>query len=102
MEASVVIESVVSLAIIILVGFYGSKKKIITPQINKGLIDILIHISLPFMILSSFIFTYDDSIKSNVLKTFYYSIAAYIIVTVVSYLLLLSIKSEKKNNITFC
>lgn len=101
MDLSVIFQSVVSLAIIILVGFLGSKKKIITPQINKGLIDILINISLPFMILSSFIFTYDDSIKSNVLKTFYYSIAAYIIVTVVSYLLLLPIKSDKKTVLHF-
>lgn len=96
MEFSVIIESVISLFLIILVGVYGAKKKIITPQINKGLIDILIQITLPLMILSSFIFTYDDSIKSNAIKTFYYSIAAYIIVILVSYLLLLPIKNDKK------
>lgn len=96
MEFSVIIENVISLFLIILVGVYGAKKKIITPQINKGLIDILIQITLPLMILSSFIFTYDDSIKSNAIKTFYYSIAAYIIVILVSYLLLLPIKNDKK------
>lgn len=96
MDISVIVESVISLSIIILVGFYSGKKKIINPQINKGLIDVLIHITLPFMILSSFIFTYDDTIKSNVIKTFYYSIGAYIIVAIVSYLLLLPIKDDKK------
>lgn len=96
MEFSVIIESVISLFLIILVGVYGAKKKIITSQINKGLIDILIQITLPLMILSSFIFTYDDAIKSNAIKTFYYSIAAYIIVILVSYLLLLPIKNDKK------
>lgn len=70
MEVSAIAESVFSLFIIILVGVYGSKKNIITPEINKGLTDILIKIALPFMIVSSFIFTYDDTIRTNVLKTF--------------------------------
>jgi predicted permease len=85
----------------ILVGVYGSKRKIITPTINKGLIDILIQIALPFMILSSFIYTYDDTIKSNVLKTFYYSLAAYAITIFISYLILLPIKKGKKTILHF-
>ena len=101
MEMSVIIESVFSLFIIILVGVYGSKKKIITAKINKGLIDILIQIALPFMILSSFIYTYDNTIKSNVIKTFYYTIIAYIIMTAVSYLILLPVKNDKKTILHF-
>lgn len=96
MNISVITESIITLFFIILVGVYGNRKKIITAQINKGLIDILIQIALPFMILTSFIFTYDEIIKTNVIKTFYYSIAAYIIMTVVSYLLLLPVKNGKK------
>ena len=69
MELSTITESVLSLFMIIMVGFYGSRKKIITPELNKGLTDILIKIALPFMIVSSFMFTYDDLIKSNVINT---------------------------------
>jgi len=98
---SVIIESVFSLFIIILVGVYGSKKKIITAEINKGLTDILIKIALPFMIVSSFIFTYDNTIKSNVIKTFYYSFIAYIIMAVISYLFLIPIKDDKKTILHF-
>ena len=101
MEFSSIIESVISLFFMILVGVYGAKKKIITPQINKGLIDILIQITLPFMILSSFIFTYDDAIKSNAIKTFYYSFVAYIIMIIVSHLLLFPIKNDKKTVLHF-
>ncbi|MCC5912702.1 MAG: AEC family transporter [Clostridiaceae bacterium] len=101
MEVSVIIESVISLFIIILVGVYGSKKKIITAKMNKGLVDLLIQIALPFMILSSFIYTYDDTIKSNVVKTFYYSIVAYIVMISVSHLLLLPIKNDKKTILHF-
>jgi len=96
LEIWAIIESVSSLFIIILVGVYGSKKKIITSEINKGLTDILIKIALPSMILASFVFTYDNTVKSNVVKTFYYSLIGYIIMTVISYLLLSPIKSDKK------
>jgi hypothetical protein len=98
---SVIIESVASLFIIILVGVYGSKKKIITDKMNKGLVDILIQIALPFMILSSFNYSFDDSIKSNVIKTFQYSIGAYIIIILLSYILLLPIKNNKKTILHF-
>lgn len=101
MEMSVIIGSVTSLFIIILVGVYASKRKIITVETNKKLIDILIQIALPFMILSSFIFTYDDTIKANVIKTFYYSIVAYIVMIIISYLLLLPIKKDKKTILHF-
>jgi len=98
---SAIIEGVISLFIIILVGVYGSNKKIITSEINKGLTDVLIQIALPFMIVSSFIFTYDNTIKGNVIKTFYYSFIAYIIMAVVSSILLVPIKSDKKTILHF-
>lgn len=101
MEFSAITESVLSLFIIILVGVYGSKKGIITNDLNKGLTDILIKIALPFMIVSSFMFTYDDTIKSNVLKTFYYSIGAYILMGATSSLMLIPIKNNKKTVLHF-
>ena len=101
MELSVILESVISLFIIILVGVYSSKKKIITTGINKGLIDILIQVVLPFMIVSSFLFTYDSTVKSNVIKTFYYSIGAYVAMITLSYLFLLPIKNTKKTILHF-
>lgn len=98
---STIIESVISLFIIILVGVYGSKRKIITSEINKSLINILIQIALPFMIVSSFIFTYSDTIKDNVIKTFLYSLIAYIIMGFLSYILLTPIKGDKKTILHF-
>ncbi len=94
-------ESVFSLFIMISVGVYGSRKKIINPELNKGLTDILIKIALPFMIVSSFIFTYDYTVKDNIVKTSYYSIAAYIIMAVVSRILLFPVKNDKKTILHF-
>lgn len=96
-----IIETVISLFFIILIGFYAGKKDIIDQDLNKGLTRLLINIALPFMIVSSFIFTYEESIKSNVIKTFYYSFIAYILVTVLSYILLLPIKDDKKTILHF-
>lgn len=96
-----VINSVISLFLIMLVGVYGSKKGIITLEINNGLINILLNIALPFMVISSFMFKFDESIKSNVIKAFYYSLITYFILIALSYILLLPIKGDKKTIIHF-
>lgn len=96
-----IVNSVVSLFIMILVGIYSGRKKIISPKLNKGLSDLLIQIALPFMILTSFIFEFDDNIKSNIIKTLFYSIIAYIIVIIISYILLIPIKGSKKTVLHF-
>ena len=101
MEMTTIINSIISLFLIMLVGVYGSKKAIITDKISKGLTDILLQIALPFMIISSFAFSYNDTIKSNVIKTFYYSFSAYIIIAIVSHILTLPIKKEKKTILHF-
>lgn len=101
MKTSIILESVISLFIIILVGVYGSKRKIITSEINKSLINILIQIALPFMIVSSFIFTYSDTIRDNVIKTFIYSLIAYAVMISLSYLFLIPIQGDKKTILHF-
>src|SRR5690625_2141975 len=101
MDSTTIFDSVISLLIMIFVGTFSARKKIITPELNRGLVTVLIKIALPFMILASFIFTYDTSIKSNVFRTFFYSIAAYIITIVISRLLLLPIKDDKKTVLHF-
>ena len=96
MDIAVVSDSIIALFIMILVGIYGQRKNIITEEINKGLVNILIQIALPFMVLSSFLYTFDNTIKENVVKTIYYSLGAYLLMGVVSYLLLWPVKNDKK------
>lgn len=98
---STVFNSVISLFLIMIVGVYGSKKGIITFELNNGLINILLNIALPFMVISSFMFTFDESIKSNVVKAFFYSLITYLILITVSYILVLPIKGDKKTIIHF-
>lgn len=96
MEMSVIINSIISLFLIMLVGVYGSKRGIINVKVNKGLTEVLLQMVLPFMIISSFSFPYNNSVKSNVIKTFFYSLIAYIIIIIISHILTIPIKGEKK------
>jgi predicted permease len=84
-----------------LAGVYGSRKGILTPEVGRGLTNILLEIALPCMVITSFTFSYNDNIKSNVVKAFYYSLAVYIIMTAVSYILLHPIKDERKTILHF-
>ena len=96
-----VINSVVSLFLIMVVGVYGSKKGIITSDVNNGLINILLNIALPLMVISSFMFSFDESIKNNMVKAFFYSLITYCILIGISYVLVHPIKGEKKTIIHF-
>lgn len=96
-----VLDSVISLFLIMLVGVYGSRRGVISQEINNGLINVLIDIVLPFMVISSFTSTFDTSIKSNLAKGFYYSLIAYLILILSSYILLMPIKGDKKTIVHF-
>lgn len=96
-----VYEGIVSLFILMIIGIYARKKDIITDEINKGLTDILLKISLPLLIISSFNITYSDELKLNVMKSFYYSIITFVISVIVSKILLKLIKSNNKYILQF-
>jgi malate permease and related proteins len=101
MEMPTIIKSVISLFLIMLIGIYGCKKGIINSTVNKGLANILLEIALPCMVITSFNFPYDAGIKLNVIKTFYYSFATYIIMTILSLMLMIPVKDEKKTILHF-
>ncbi|WP_196048960.1 AEC family transporter [Clostridium saudiense] len=101
MDLSVIVNGVISLFLIILVGVYAAKKRIITKEINKGLINILLKITLPCLVVSSFIFDLSDELKDNIIRCFIYSPLVLIISIVISYILLIPIKGEKKIIIQF-
>lgn len=91
-----VTKSIVSLFLIIFVGVYANKKNIITPEINRSLINILLEVILPLMIIGSFMTSYDDNIAGNLRTAFYYSFVTYIVLIFISTILALPIKGDKK------
>ena len=94
-----IMNQVISIFLIIIIGFYGSKRKIITKELNKGLTEILTKITLPLMIIASFNINYNSSIKSNIRKTLFYSAIIIVLSIVVTHLLLLIVKDKNKRKI---
>lgn len=101
MNTSIVINEVIALFLIIFIGAYGSKKNIITPSVNKGLTDILLKITMPLLIISSFNFSYEDTLKESVISSFYYSLFTFILCAGISYLFLLPVKKDTKYILQF-
>lgn len=98
---STVINSVISLFLILLIGIYGSKKKIITPSINKGLTDILINLTLPLLIISSFMISFNEDMRANLYKAFLISPITFFILFIISKVLVIPIKGNKKRVLNF-
>ena len=99
MSISVVMNGIISLFLIMFLGVYGSRKKIITKEVSKGLTNIMLKMTLPLMIISTFTFTFNDDMKMNVVKCFIYSLLVIVISIVISYIILLPIKDKRKKMI---
>lgn len=101
MGLSVVYHSVVSLFLMMAVGFYSRRKNIINEEVNKGLVNILVQIALPCMIFTSFLNVPGSAVKDNVMRTVYYSLGAYVLMGVLSQALLWPVKKDKKTILHF-
>lgn len=73
MGVNTVITQIISLFLVALVGFYGGKKNIIDENFSNGLSKLLVEITTPFLVISSFSFSYGPNMKNNVIKSFIYS-----------------------------
>lgn len=101
LEIKEILNSVISVFLIIVVGIYGSNKKIITEECKKGLTNILLRITLPLMVIVSFSIQFGEDSTSNIIKAFLYSFFSFIIVIIVSNFCTILIKSEKRRIIQF-
>ena len=94
-----IFSNIVSIFLILLIGVYGNKKGIITEETQKGLIEMLLNITLPLMIVSSFSFSFHESIMDNITKAFVYSFICFIIAIPLCYMLFKKVKSEGKRRV---
>lgn len=97
----IVVEEIVSLFLIIIVGFYAGKKNIIDEAISRGLSRILLEISTPLLIISSFCFNFTSDIENNIFKAFIYGIAIFVITPILVKPLLIKIKKGKRDILQF-
>lgn len=101
MNTNIVMKEILSLFLIIIVGFYGRKKNIINEALTNGLSTLLIEITTPLLIISSFTFSVNTSMKGNLIKSFLYGLSIFIITPLFTKILLIKIDKRKKNILQF-
>ena len=92
---SSIIGSVNSLLLIIVVGIYAGKKHIISKNGNKVLINLILNVTLPVLIVNSFISGNTEEVRANVLTALYISVLIFVVEIAFSYLLLFPVKGRE-------
>ncbi|MFA9398500.1 MAG: AEC family transporter, partial [Clostridiaceae bacterium] len=101
MDYLVVINQIVILFIIIIVGFIASKKNILNSNLNKGLSDLLLNVTLPLLIFTSFNFEFSKDLLKTSLEIFLVSWVIFIFSIFFSNVLFYKYKGEKKDIMRF-
>ncbi|CUH96600.1 putative membrane protein [Propionispora sp. 2/2-37] len=96
-----VINQVLILTLMMIIGVILRKKKIITDEVNKGLSDILMYVTLPCMIIYSFNFEFSMDMLKNAVLILFYSFLIHIILILLSKLLYCKLESSKKSIFSF-
>lgn len=101
MGNSQLINQVMVLFIIMMVGFYAKKKKFLSNTVDKGLSELLLNITLPFMIVTSFNIKYEAAMVNNAQKILIYSFLIHISLIFISKMLFFKFPSNKQQVFRF-
>jgi malate permease and related proteins len=96
-----VINQVIVLFLMMVVGVYATKRGFISKEVEKGLSDLLLNITLPFLIVSTFNLNYDSNLLDNAKKIALYSIGIHIVLYTLSKVLFLKISKDKQPVLRF-
>lgn len=83
MEASLVAKQVAVLAVLMAIGYIGTKKNVINESTSRGMTSILTNIALPSLIISSFNMTYTNETLKGLFLIFIYSVGAHLLTALV-------------------
>ena len=70
MDSSVIVKQVIILFLVIIVGFYASKRDIISGDMTKKLSTLLLQVTQPLLIISSFNFAFSTEMLRNAVLVF--------------------------------
>lgn len=101
MILNTVIKQIASLFIISVIGFYCGKKDIIDENFSNQLSKLLLEVTLPLLIISSFSFTYERNIVDNIVKAFIYAVLIFTITPLIVKPLLIKVGKEKRDVLQF-
>ncbi|MBZ9635650.1 AEC family transporter [Clostridium sp. FP1] len=101
MGNSQLVNQVMVLFIVMMVGFYAKKKNFFNIIVDKGLSELLLNITLPFMIVTSFNIKYEATMVSNAQKILIYSFLIHIGLIFISKILFFKFPSNKQQVFRF-
>ena len=101
MRNSQLINQVIVLFIIMAIGFYAKKKKFLNNVVDKGLSELLLNITLPFMIVTSFNIKYEVDMVSNAQKILIYSFLIHISLIFISKMFFFKLPKNKQQVFRF-
>lgn len=99
--AQVTLQQVGILFILIFLGFFCGKLKIITQEGKQVLSNLLVQIILPAMVLNSYFSEFDPEVLNNLLLAFFWSTVAIVIAMAISALFVFLRKTNQKKLLWF-
>lgn len=95
------INQVLILFIVIFIGIFARKKNYLNKEINKGLSDILVNITLPLLVVSSFTAEYSQDMLLNAGKVFILSMLINIVLIFASKIIFSRFPKNEQNVLKF-
>jgi predicted permease len=91
MDRSVVFTQVATLILILGVGFVARKQNILNPALNKGLSDLLLNVTTPFLAFSSFQFTFSWEVFADAAVILIFAVIAHLVTILLGRILYIGI-----------
>ncbi len=82
---NVLTDQVLILFLLMLVGFIARKKNLLNPELNAGITEILLSITVPFMIVSSFHLKFSMAILHNAIMLFEAALLAHLVSALIGF-----------------
>lgn len=96
-----IVNQVAILFLIMVVGYFARKKNIINNEVNRGLSELLLNITLPFMIISSFNYSFSSEMLKNALTLLVFSIVIHSSLAIISKFLYYRYTEKTKSVLRF-
>lgn len=95
------LNQVIIIFLMMLIGVYARKKKIIDENINKSLTSILLNITMPLNIIAAFNFEYSSEMLENMLIVFIFGMIVHPISFIIGKLVFTKCHKDEKNILIF-
>ena len=101
MGSTTVLNQVLILFLILLIGFYARKRDIINETVSKKLSELLLKITSPLLVISSFQVSFTREIMNNLLVIFIFAMAAHALSALLGQVLFIKYGDSKKKVMKF-